>query len=367
MEIFKNGKFVLTLLCLSAQCAVQPALWGNSDRETYYNDFATQTSHRVTKQSAAPQDLLTDFKTDNSPTNVCLMQGTPLPTAADGDRKEGATKQTLQTFASFAVMPLDWLKKTTLFVLRSPVLVLAATSALLPDVNAFVSNHMGHKILRQHKRKISLGLTPEWNTEMCVGRALDATDIKTFKQNQKACRMRTCAPWVRQSTSCNDLRRPGQLRHDGVLGFNYLCDNIDCWPNFVKIGYAGAVRKEIEICKKKACEQLGHPYTGQFVCKASRKHRNNSRKRIQINNVLLDAEKCLDRFCQEKSLRTCPKKLFWWQAPFSSACNESLCPEHFLPKDTQTNNSGTEKSLETLGKETKAACQNTRSFKTHCR
>lgn len=366
MSLFKNRKFVLTLLCLSAQYAAQPALWGSSDREMHCNDFVTQTSHLVTKRSAVSQDLLTDFKTDKSDTNVHLIQVMSLPTTEEEDKQEVAVKQTLQTFASFAVMPLDWLKKTTLFVLRSPALLLAASSTLLPVTNAFLHYYVGRNLRFGSDNKTCLGLTSEWNTDVCVGRALDATDVKTFKQNQKDCHTHTCAHWVRQSASCNDPRRPGQLRYDGVFGFNYLCDNIDCWPNFVKIGYTGALRKGIESCEKRACEQLGHPYTGQFVCKTNRKYRNNSMKRIQINNVLLDAEKCLDRFCREKALSTCPSKSTWWKVSFSSACNERLCPGYFLPKDTQTNNSGTEKSLETLAKEAKAACQNARSSKKHC-
>lgn len=361
MNALKYRSFIMALLCLLSQWVLQPALRGSGSAEVAFDGLATHASCLSTLQSAAQQGPSNTLAKNDDANQTRLTQ-----INFEHIQEQSLTKQKTagQLLSSLAVMPLDWLKKTTLFVLQSPVLLLSASSIFLPGAKAFVSNYLGRNIFNKHNSMVPIGLTSEWNTETCVGRALSASELKTFEQKKKDCQTRTCFPWVRHSASCNDPRRPGQLRYDGVLGFNYLCDNMDCWPNFVKIGYKGAVRKGIEACEKKACQQLGRPYTGQFVCKAKRKYRQNATKRRQINHALFEAEKCLDDFCQNNSDDTCLDELSWWQKPFSSPCNEDLCPGRFLSKEAQETASGDFKSLETQGKE---ACKKVRSFKRHCR
>ena len=163
----------------------------------------------------------------------CALQDVPSALKGAGaPSQEVATKEGWQApyrLMSAALWPLDFLKKASLCVMKSPYLFLMATSALLPNAVGYgFRSILYEKLEKQRNPRASLGLTAEWDTTSCQGRALSASETRTFQEQKPICRTMACV--------------------------------------------------------QKICSKMGNSYTGHFLCKTDKRNTHKAKKRKQITD-----------------------------------------------------------------------------------
>ena len=249
---------------------------------------------------------------------------------------------------SWAAWPFDLCKKASLCVLKSSWLFVATTGALLPSANAaFKHGEQDRIFYYQDLAYMSLGLSPNWDRSTCPGRALSINDIQTIHDKKNRCRDDACIQ--RLSPLCDRLNPDHSARYEQA--FERLCDPLICSPNLVLRSSTKHIQKNIKLCKRNACQQTGHPYTGRFSRTAPAQSISNAQQKT-IDEAILKNEACFETFCQSYAQDICASKPSWWQSLFGiSPCNDNLCPGRFLQDKSEEVSPGVFKTLAQIGAE----------------
>ncbi|MEH0002664.1 MAG: hypothetical protein V6Z78_03735 [Holosporaceae bacterium] len=265
------------------------------------------------------------------------------------------TASAVHSILSAAIYPLDLLKKASLCAMKAPLFFLAATSALMPQAQATVMRHPAvHMPNHEIYPRVMCGLTSDWDTTTCVGRALNTTHQQHFLDNKQACRQKACAPRV--DLICNDPKLRDWFPPEDVMA--RICDDRTCAPASVNSGTTRFITEEIKTCKEAACQQTGVAYSDHFTCLAPQNYTNDLSRGEQRNRAILNAEACFEPFCREHAQDTCPQEPSWWQSLFGiSPCNEELCVGRFIPDEKREVVRGIFKSLQTIAHQAIQKCK----------
>ena len=343
---FLQSRFSFLLVC-SIQLIPQTLLQGAGIDAATVDAFTTQTSCLAAPAFSDESNKSFAFK---SPSLTSLEKKGPLSPTDN----YGIGSHTI----SWMCEPFDCLKKASLAFLKAPLLFLATTNAFMPVTYANSPKHptlldrfhSGTPPQKQEHSYIPFGLSLDWNTTACEGRALSSHEIGRSQTLKNRCRTVSCMPRIAYSAMCNN---PTQRY---VLGA--ICDDITCAPYSIGLGLTNSAQHTIKSCTHKACQKLGHPYTGRFACTSFAKKVST---RQQIDRAILGAEKCFENFCQAHAHKTCPKQAAWWKRLFEiSLCNDTLCTHRFVLKETH----GVD--LEKLGEIAIQQCKKIPAYKDHC-
>ncbi|MGB1230555.1 MAG: hypothetical protein ACPG7U_05275, partial [Holosporaceae bacterium] len=199
------------------------------------------------------------------------------------------TPSAAQSMLSAATYPLDLVKKASLCVMKAPWIFLTATNALMPQAQATVMRHPAvHMPNHEIYPRVMCGLTSDWNTTTCVGRALNTTHQQHFLDNKQACRQKACAPRV--DLICNDPKLRDWFTPEDVMA--RICDDTTCAPASVNSGATRFLKEEIKACKEASCQQTGVAYSDHFTCLAPPNYTNDLSRSEQRNRAILNAEAC---------------------------------------------------------------------------
>ncbi|MEH0002957.1 MAG: hypothetical protein V6Z78_05285 [Holosporaceae bacterium] len=351
-----QGRFSFLLVC-GIQLIPQILLQGAGVDAATLDSFTTHTSFLAAPSFSDESNKYFSLKAP-SLSDLDVSEETPPLTPAN---KKGISQRTL----SVALYPLDCLRHMALSVLKSPLLFLAATSALPSETQGDdIRYRMLEKRYRQKHPRVTLDLTADWDTHTCKGRALH-NQTHTMQLQKIDCRMDACLIAVRHSIACNPPASE-RLAEGGNL-LNLLCDRAACAPYAINLGLSPDVPKNTNNCIKEACLRTGRPYTGRFSCTAPKRYQHNVQKRRHIEHAIFEAETCFERFCQENAQTRCLKEPSWWQRLFGlSPCNEDLCTERFIPDEMKEVSPGVFKTLAQLGEDAIQDCKQVRPYKRHC-
>lgn len=358
MTILNSRFFTLILSFLFFQTMSQVLLQGVSMQDSFRDDTSLQRSCVLAPQPVVLQD---------EPACLANTSSSVGDNLASLKKEKDGAGNTFKNMLSIAVLPLDCLKKASVDVLKSPYLFLMATSALLPNAVGYgFRSILYEKLEKQRNPRASLGLTAEWDTISCQGRALNANETQTVQKQQPICRTVACMPRVQSSTLCKDEYSRQVFGRHPVLGS--LCEGFTCAPHFVSRSLGERAQRDIDACVQKICSKVGKPYTGHFSCRTYKRNTHKAKKRKQINHAILKAEECFDRFCQENARDACPQASSWWQSLFGiSPCNEDLCVGRFVPDEDKEIYPGFFESLEDVGYEAVRQCKKRQPYKRRCR
>ncbi|MEH0002666.1 MAG: hypothetical protein V6Z78_03745 [Holosporaceae bacterium] len=335
MISLKNRFCLVTLAFLSAHASF---LKGAGNESAFLQDIERQSPQLAAPQLAAPQ----------SPPRLEPAVSIDLEDARSQTNHEPSAARSA---LAMAVYPLDLMKKVSLCAMKAPLFFLAATSALLPQAHASSLMHPVIPPLQQIK-EVSFSLSNQWDTETCVGRALNKTHRINFLHQKEACHTEACTPHV--YPTCQNF---GVRSLSGPDAFDMICDDWTCLPQSVHSSATQQIKKEIATCTKEACQEAGFPYTGHFTFLGPQSYIGDSSKTAFIDQHILASEKCFESFCQDYAHDTCTQEPSWWQSLFGiSPCNEDLCVGRFIPDEEYKVARGVSQSLRTIAHKAIKAC-----------